>query len=295
MPRTSQLKVQSVELDSVQRAKNSPKRGNDQAGRANGSESGLFVASVEKAFRVLDLFKASRDELGLSEVAAKSGIGKSAAQRFLYTLQMLGYLNQNPATKAFRLSSKLFELSASYVPENLLREKASLVLDRANRQCEETLNLTILDGTEVTYIVRFPSKHVVSVNLAVGTKLPAFCTAPGRALLAYAEPSIVDAALARPLLVRRTEFTETDPAKLRDILKQVKRQGYAFCNQESFVGDISVAAPVMNGAGQVVAAVNVAVPYPRWSVAKAQRQLVPVIKDVAKEVSAALVSPNAGR
>jgi len=288
MSRASQLKVQSAGLKPVQRANNTPKQ-------ANASESGLFVASVEKAFRVLDLFKASRDELGLSEVAAKSGIGKSAAQRFLHTLQMLGYLNQNPTTKAFRLSSKLFELSASYVPEDLLREKAEGVLERANRKCEETLNLTILDGTDVTYIVRFPSKHVVSVNLAVGTKLPAFCTAPGRALLAYAEAAVVEAALARSLLVRRTEFTETEPAKLRELLKQVKRQGYAFCNQEAFVGDISVAAPVVNGAGEVVAAVNVAVPFPRWSVVKAQRQLVPIIKDVAKEVSAALVSTRAAR
>src|ERR1700744_4087596 len=148
MPRASQLKVQSTGVEVIQKAAKTPKR-------ANGGESGLFVASVEKAFRVLDLFKASRVELGLSEVAAKSGIGKSAAQRFLHTLQILGYLNQNPTTRTFRLSSKLFELSASYVPENLLREKSAVVLEKANRKCEETLNLTILDGTDVTYIVRF--------------------------------------------------------------------------------------------------------------------------------------------
>jgi IclR family pca regulon transcriptional regulator len=256
----------------------------------DGSESGLFVASVEKAFRVLDVFKATKSELGLSEVAAKSGIGKSAAQRFLYTLQTLGYLTQNPASKTFRLSSKLFELSASYVPENLLREKAEPVLEEANRRCEETLNLTILDGTDVTYILRFPSKHVVSVNLTVGTRLPAFCTAPGRILLAHAEAGTVEAALDKSQLVRRTEHTEIDPAKLREILKQVRRQGYSFCNQEAFLGDISIAAPVVNSSGDVVAAVNVAVPYPRWSIAKAQRQLVPVIKDVAEGVSAALRS-----
>jgi IclR family transcriptional regulator, pca regulon regulatory protein len=203
---------------------------------------------------------------------------------------MLGYLRQNPKTKAFRLSSKLFELSASYVPENLLREKAEVVLESANRRCEETLNLTILDGTEVTYVVRYPSKHVVSVNLTVGTRLPAFCTAPGRILLAYAEPAVVNASLARHLLVRRTEFTETDPAKIREILRQTRRRGYALCDQEAFVGDISIAAPVLNEAGGAVAAVNVAVPFPRWSVAKAQRQLVPIVKGVAEELSAALAS-----
>jgi IclR family transcriptional regulator, pca regulon regulatory protein len=280
MPRASQTRAHSTRPQAL--------GGAASCTPTNGSESGLFVASVEKAFRVLDLFKASQAELGLSEVAARSGIGKSAAQRFLYTLQMLGYLNQNPASKTFRLSSKLFELSASYIPEDLLRGKAEPILESANRRCEETLNLTILDGSEVTYILRFPSKHVVSVNLAVGTRLPAFCTAPGRILLAFADPKVVNTALAKPLLVRRTEFTETDPAELREILRQVRRQGYSFCNQEAFIGDISIAAPVMNRGGEVVAAVNVAVPYPRWSVAKAQRQLVPVIKEIAREVSASL-------
>jgi PcaR/PcaU/PobR family beta-ketoadipate pathway transcriptional regulator len=283
MRQASQSKPQSAVFQSGRERRTSIKR-------FPRADSGLFVASVAKAFSVLDLFKVSRVELGLSEVAEKSGLGKSAAQRFLHTLQMLGYLNQNPKTKAFRLSSKLFELSASYVPENLLREKAEIVLESANRRCEETLNLTILDGTEVTYVVRFPSKHVVSVNLTVGTRLPAFCTAPGRILLAHAAPAAVDAALARHLLVRRTEFTETDPAKIRDILRQAKRRGYALCDQEAFVGDISIAAPVLNGAGDAVAAVNVAVPFPRWSVAKAQRQLVPIVKGVAEELSAALVS-----
>lgn len=283
MPQSPQPRLQSPTVSHGRKGDRSSKLG-------NGSESGLFVASVAKAFKVLDLFKASRVELGLSEVAAKSGIGKSAAQRFLYTLQMLGYLNQNPTTKGFRLSSKLFELSASYVPENLLREKAAVVLENANRRCEETLNLTILDGTDVTYIVRFPSKHVVSVNLTVGTRLPAFCTAPGRILLAYADPAIVDAALARKLLVRRTEFTETDAIKIREILRLARRRGYVLCDQEAFVGDISIAAPVFNGKGDAIAAVNVAVPFPRWSVAKAQRQLVPIIKEVAEELSAGLAS-----
>lgn len=251
-------------------------------------ENGLFVASVEKAFRVLDAISDAKTELGLSEVAARTGIGKSAAQRFLYTLHALGYLNQDAASKGYRLSSKLLALSGSYVGADILKVKAHPVLEEANRRCEETINLTVLDGTEVTYILRFPSKHVVSVNLTVGTRLPAYCTAPGRVLLAHLDRTKVDLVFAKSDLVKHTEATETDPRRLHEILSQVRRQGYALSNQEAFVGDISVAAPIFDDQGQVTAAVNVAVPFPRWSVAQAKRQLIPIVREVGKDVSKAL-------
>jgi PcaR/PcaU/PobR family beta-ketoadipate pathway transcriptional regulator len=261
-------------------------RGASQQGKNR--DSGLFVASVGKAFRVLDAIAEAETELGLSEVAARTGIGRSAAQRFLHTLHALGYLNQDAVSKGYRLSSKLLALSGSYVRADILKVKAHAILEEANRRCEETINLTVMDGTDVTYILRFPSKHVVSVNLTVGTRLPAFCTAPGRVLLAHMERAKVDLVLARSDLTKRTETTETDPRRLREILTQVRRQGYALSNQEAFVGDISIAAPIFDEQGQAAAAVNVAVPFPRWSIAKAKRQLIPIVKDVGNAVSRAL-------
>lgn len=256
--------------------------------KSHGKESGLFVASVEKAFRVLDAISDAKTELGLSEIAARTGIGKSAAQRFLHTLHTLGYLNQDVTSKGYRLSAKLLALSGAYVSGDVLKMKAQPILEDANRRCEETINLTILDGVDVTYILRFPSKHVVSVNLEVGTRLPAFCTAPGRVLLAPLRRAAVDLVFSKSNLVKHTESTETDPRRLHEILAQVRRQGYALSNQEAFVGDISVAAPIFDDQGSVTAAVNVAVPFPRWSVAKAKRQLIPVVKEVGKAVSKAL-------
>src|SRR5262245_47823732 len=97
-------------------------------------ESGLFVASVEKAFRVLDAISDAKTELGLSEIAARTGIGKSAAQRFLYTLHALGYLNQDNTSKGYRLSSKLLALSGSYVSADILKAKAHPILEEANRR-----------------------------------------------------------------------------------------------------------------------------------------------------------------
>jgi PcaR/PcaU/PobR family beta-ketoadipate pathway transcriptional regulator len=256
--------------------------------RSGAHGGGLFVASVEKAFRVLHLFTSAKVQLSFSEVAQRSGIGKSAAQRFLYTLHTLGYLIQDPASRSYRLSSKLLALSQSYSRTDVLREKASALLEEANRRTEETVNLTVLDGTEVVYILRFPSKHVVSVNLTVGTRLPAFCTAPGRAILAHLEPREADRVLAGSRLLKRTETTRTDPDLIRKALEQARRQGYCITDQEAFVGDISIAAPVFDEAGAVIAAVNVAVPTPRWSMARARRKLAAEVKDVARRISDAL-------
>ena len=188
-------------------------------------ENGLFVASVEKAFRVLDAISDAKSELGLSEVAARTGIGKSAAQRFLYTLQALGYLNQDAVSKGIACHPSCWLCRVRTSRADALKEKAHAILEEANRRCEETINLTVLDGTEVTYILRFPSKHVVSVNLTVGTRLPAFCTAPGRVLLAHMERSNVDLVFARSDLTKRTEQPRPIPAACTRFFPG-RRQGY---------------------------------------------------------------------
>jgi len=258
--------------------------GSSEPGRA----SSLYVASVEKAFRVLSTFTDSTVELGLSDVAARSGLGKSAAQRFLHTLLVLGYLNQDPANKSFRLSAKVLELSRAYVASDVLRERADTILAQANELCQETVNLTILDGIDVVYILRYASKHVVSVNLSVGTRLPAFCTAPGRILLAAKDVEERDALILRSDLKKHTEHTEISPMRLRAILAHVHEQGYALSDQEAFVGDISIASPVRDEHGRVIAAVNIAVPYPRWELHRVNQELKPFVIETANRVSAAL-------
>lgn len=257
-------------------------------GRPGQQSPGLFVASVGKAFAVLEAFGSSKSELSLTEVAQRTGIGRSAAQRFLYTLTSLGYLNQDTHGRQYRLSSKLLALTQSYSNIDFLREKASPILEVANLSCEETINLTILDGTDVVYILRFPSKHVVSVNLTVGTRLPAYCTAPGRAILAFLSPSEVDTILKNSRLTKITDTTETNPNKIRQMLKEVRANGFALSNQEAFVGDISIAAPVLDERSMPIAAVNIAVPSPRWSIQDVRRKLTPLVRQTAQQISTVL-------
>jgi IclR family transcriptional regulator, pca regulon regulatory protein len=250
--------------------------------------SNLYVASVEKAFRVLDALNRAGRPLGLSELAALTGLGKSAAQRFVFTLRALGYVDRDASTKAYSPSTKMLELGRAYAGVEAVRDKAAPFLAAANRRSEETVNLTVLDGEDVVYVLRYPSRHVVSVNLSLGSRLPAYCTAPGRAILAYLEEDEAERIIESSLRERRTRFTVTRKPALRKILKEVRARGFCISNQECFVGDISTAAPAFDHTGRVVAAVNIAVPWPRWSPEQVQQRLTPIVTETARLVSAAL-------
>jgi DNA-binding IclR family transcriptional regulator len=255
-------------------------------------DSGLFVGSVEKAFEVLRVLSAAPTPLGLSEVVKVSGMGKSAAQRFLHTLCALGYIRQDKETKAYSITARVLDLAQSYLGADGLREKASHFMRAANLKTEETVNLTVLDRLSVVYLMRYQGFHEISVDLSIGSKLPAFCTAPGRVILAFLEEAESTWVLEKSDIKAYTPFTVTERSKIVATLAAIRRDGYFISNQEAFVGDISVAAPVFNFAGRVVAAVNMAVPTSRWTIEKVREKLMPVTVGVAADISAAMGFPK---
>ncbi len=263
---------------------NSSKNNNGES-----NSTGLFVSSIGKAFTVLETFSEPNTELKLTEVAERTNVGRSAAQRILFTLSSIGYLVQNEQTRSYRLSPKLLRLAQSYSSIEEIKSKARDHLARLNHESEETVNLTVLDDTEIVYVERYPSKHIVSVNLEVGTRLPAYCTAPGKVFLANISKSRANTILARSNLEPKTGMTEVNRQKIDEALDDVRKNGYAISNQEAFVGDISVAAPIFDRSGAVVAAVNVAVAYPRWTLEQAEVRLVPLIKETAARISSSIV------
>ncbi|HYG43212.1 MAG TPA: IclR family transcriptional regulator [Bordetella sp.] len=251
-----------------------------------GAEPGtdrLFVLSVGKCFQLLECLNAAKRPLTLTELIQLSGLEKSAVQRFAHTLRELGYLRQHAQTRAYSLSSRMLEFGHTVLTTDSVKEVADRHLLRLNQQCRETVNLMELEGREIVYVSRYPSIHPVSVNLHVGSRLPAFCTAAGRAMLAFLPAcraqSILDG--PRPAM---TQHTVTGLDELLALLEQVRQDGYVINNQEAFIGDISVAAPIMNAEGDVVGAVNIAVPSPRWSLDKAREDLVPQVLDCARAI-----------
>jgi IclR family transcriptional regulator, pca regulon regulatory protein len=248
--------------------------------------SPLFVGSLEKGLRVLHAFDTERRPLRLTEVAAATGLDKSGAQRFTATLQALGYLRKDQF-KRYQVTPKVLQLGFAYLQSETAIDNAVPFLQEAHVACEESVNFTQLDGLDVVWIVRLPSLHVVSVDMSVGARLPAFCTAPGRAMLAHMPPEQALEVLRRSKRQKLTPFTKTEIETILEELAAIRRDGYAIANQETFLGDISTAAAVFDGAGQVVGAVNIAVPTSRWSLEDVRRRLSPLISKTAASISSA--------
>ena len=208
-----------------------------------GRDSPLFVGSLEKGLRVLGAFDETRRSLRLTEIAAATGLDKSAAQRFTHTLFELGYLRKDVKTKHYSLAPKVLELGFTYLRTDALVERAAPYLLEASRRSEETVNLTELDGTEVVYVARVPSRHVISVDVILGTWLPAYCTATGRAILAFLPEDEARDILERSDRIAYTEVTETDLDALMGRLAEARRDGFAVAAEEYYIGDLSIAAP----------------------------------------------------
>jgi IclR family pca regulon transcriptional regulator len=257
------------------------------ARRARGTaaaDSPLFMGSLAKCFQVLEALNTAGRAVGLTELAQLAGLDRSGEQRITHTLRVLGYLRQDPATKAFRLSGRMLEFGHTVLATNAVRERAQPHLEALNRRTSETVNLMELEGDEIVYVSRFPSVHAVSVDLHVGSRLPAHCTAAGRAILSHMDPND---ALARLKAARRTAMTRhtvTDLPGLRKALQVARERGYALNDQEAFIGDISVAAPLLDRAGRPLAAVNIAVPSPRWHLDEVLARLVPPLLKTAAAI-----------
>lgn len=226
---------------------------------AGTADDGLFVNSVEKAFRVLGVFGNGQRSMGLSEIAAASGLDRSAAQRFTHTLERIGYLRKDPRTRHYELTVRTLDLGHRYIRSSAIVERAAPYLLDLSRATEEAVSLTMLDDTEIVYLSRLLSRYMLNTNVQVGSRLPAYCTAPGLAML-----SRLPRAGARRILDRSdrrayTPHTTIAMPALVARLDTAARQGFALTVQEIYPGDVSIAAAVLGADGEPCAAVNVAV------------------------------------
>jgi len=244
----------------------------------------LFILSIGKCFHLLECFNRAQRAFSLTELAQISGFTTSTVQRLTHTLCSLGYLRQNPHTRAYVLSSKMLEFSHSVLAVDNVREIAEPHLRLLNQESKETVNLMKLEGDEIVYVSRFTSPHPVSVNLHVGSRLPAFCSAGGRAILAHLPPEQAQTILAKRR-VAMTKFTITDLKTLNAILERTRRDMFVINDQEAYLGDISLAAPIFDRDGEVGSAINIAVPSSRWTVARVKKELAPMLLQCARRIA----------
>lgn len=258
------------------------------AGEPRAAEDLLYVQSVEKAFRVLAAFSRGQRTMGLAEVAAATELDRSATQRFTHTLERLGYLRKDPRTRRYELTVRTLDLGAAYLRSSTLVERALPYLMELSRATEEAVSLTVLDGAEIVYVARLLSRNSLHANLIVGSRLPAFCTAPGLAMLSRLPREeaarIVEGSDLRPF----TPYTTTRAEAVLKKLEATRKRGYVVTSEELFINDISVAAPVLGPAGEPIAAVNIAVSKLRCGVADAESRYAPLVTGAASAMSHAL-------
>jgi IclR family pca regulon transcriptional regulator len=250
------------------------------------SDPAWFVSSVEKAFQILRAFESRERSLNLTEIVEATGLDKSAVQRFTYTLAALGYLKKDKEARRYTISPKILSLGMIYLRTDSLVARARHHLYELNKAINATVNLTELDGTDVIYVVRYPGRRIVTVDVVLGMRRPAFCTASGRAILSTLPEAQAMDILRRSELVPYTKYTKTTIKKVIAEVRIARARGFALTEQETSIGDISIAAPVRRADG-TTAAVNVSVSTSEWTAEDVARKLGPTIIEVAKAVSEA--------
>jgi len=244
------------------------------------------VQSLDRGLAVIRAFGPDRERLSLSEVARATGLTRAAARRFLLTLVKLGYVRNDG--REFSLRPRVLELGYAYLSGLALPEVAAPHLEELVAKLHESSSISVLDGHQIVYVVRVPTKRIMTVAISVGTRFPAFATSMGRVLLAAMPDDQFERYLAEATFEQFTARTVTDPGRLRAIVREAARQGYAIVDQELEEGLRAVAAPIRGGAGVGTAAINVSAHASRVSMAAMRSEILPALLETVRQIEADL-------
>jgi DNA-binding IclR family transcriptional regulator len=257
----------------------------------------LYVASVEKAFGVLKAFRIGQWKLGLSDLSLTqisqiSQLDKSASQRFTNTLVELGYLEKDQRTRRYRPGVELLDLGYTYLVSSRLSEIATSRLIAASKIYGTTANLAIQHGSNVVYVVRIPQENTPFRVTLIGRRIPMFSASAGIVMLAGQSDKEIEESLSSWDFKAQTEWTITDPKKVRARIEAARSDGFAIGVQQSLPEEISTAAPVLNSEGKAIAAVQIPVYMPHWTVEMAQEKIAPLVMETARAISGSYFTDN---
>lgn len=245
-----------------------------------------LVAGLEKGLQVIEAFDQERQRLTISEVAASTGLTRAAARRYLITLVHLGYARHQD--KVFSLTPKVLRLGQSYLHSARLPRIVQPLLYRLAYSLGEAASAGVLEGDDLVCVAAVSAGRVVSATLQPGTRVPAFCTANGRVLLATLSPTLVEAYLDRLQPEAFTEHTMVDKTELLAEVGRTRAQGYALIDQELELGLRTLAVPLRNFRGETVAAMNVSLSADRVPVNEVVSCCLPALLKVQAELAALL-------
>jgi IclR family pca regulon transcriptional regulator len=247
--------------------------------------SGEFVQSLARGLDVIRAFSADAPSMTLSDIAKTTGLTRATARRFLLTLLELGYLRSDG--KVFALTPRVLELGFSYLTGLTLPEVAQPHLERLSRDLGESTSAAVLDGDDIVYVARVPTRRIMTVGITIGTRFPAYATSMGRVLLSGLPVAESDAYLEALTPVSITAATLTDRRQLAAELQGVRERGYTIVDQELEAGLRSVAAPVRRD-GAVMAAINVSTTSGATPLERIVDEFVPALVAAAEAIGADL-------
>ena len=248
--------------------------------------SDSYVQSFARGLEVIRSFGAAAPRQTLTEVAQATGLTRAGARRILLTLQTLGYVRAQG--RAFELTPRILDLGFAYLSAMPMWNLAQPVMDVLAEQTHESCSIAVLDGQDVVYVMRVHTHKIMSTNLGIGSRLPAFWTSLGRVLLADVPGDDLRRLLQARDRRQFTRFTVQDDEALLAQIEQVRTQGWCLLDQELEEGLTSVAAPIRNASGQVVAAMNISGQSNRTTPQVMRDALLPSLLQAAATVSGLL-------
>ncbi|WP_313303773.1 IclR family transcriptional regulator domain-containing protein [Stutzerimonas balearica] len=246
-----------------------------------------FMTSLARGLAVIHAFQERKRQLTIAQISHRTEIPRAAVRRCLLTLMKLGYVATDGRT--WSLLPKVLTLGHAYLSSTPLAVTAQPILDRLSDQLHEACSMATLEGDEVLYLARSATpQRLISVDLSVGSRLPAYCTSMGRVLLAGLSDAALEDYLARADLQIKTSRTLHTPEALRENIAEIRRQGWVILDQELETGLRSLAVPLHDSAGQVLAALNVGTHVSRVSRKELETRFLPVLLQASEELSTRL-------
>lgn len=253
-----------------------------------------FSQSLERGLMILSAFGETGPLLGISDLARAVGLNRSTTHRYVATLAKLGYVQQDQDTRKYSLGPRVIDLGFAALSSMEMTRVAAKPLQALADETGFAASMAVLDGPDIVYVERRRSRSatglVMDVNLHVGSRLPAYCTSMGKVLLAHREPAVLRTLLDRTSMARRGPNTITAREQLLSVLAKVRQTGIAVNDEELAPGLRSIAAPVRDRGGAVVAAINVAIHLTTWSasIESLARRIEVPLRRTSDEISARL-------
>lgn len=254
----------------------------DQPESMETPENRDLVGSLTRGLQVMEILAANPGGLTLTEMADLAGLTRAGARRFLLTLVANGYASQQG--RKFVLSSRLISLSRTWISGQTLWAYAEPFMRELSSRLNESCSAAVLADEDVVYVARVAGQRILSVALHVGTRLPAICTAMGRVLLSGLEPDELQRFLRKAKIEARTPKTVTDRGELAEIIAGIRELGYATMDEELEIGLSSIAVPIRDRSGRIVAAINLSTQSARYTIEGMERDLLPHLQQAAQSI-----------